>query len=163
MDMLIHRIKNSTAWHAGAFLFYLGLLLWLGSQLWTNFGPTPKVPRTTSDMFGLCRNTVLQEIESPDKKKVATLLASDCGGTTGWQTGVNIHHRVNDKTYRGLLLLQGRPDEYSIKWENEYTVVASGFRFADVLALRKENLAGAKVALHPLDLDRSKRQNSETE
>jgi hypothetical protein len=158
--MLISRIKNSKAWHAGALLFYAGLFLWIGAQLWENFGPKPKVPRTTTDVFGLCRNTVLQEIESPDKTKVATLGVSDCGGTTGWQTGINILHRANGKTYRGLLLLQGRPDDYRIRWENEYTVIASGFRVADVLALRKEDLAGAKVVLNPLDLDRSKQSTS---
>ena len=160
--MIVSRITDSKAWHAGAALFYAGITLWLGLQLWENFGPKPETPRTTTDLLGLCRNTVLQELESPDKKKVATLGVSDCGGTTGWHTGINIHHRVNNKTYRGLLLLQGRPDTYAIRWENDYTLVASGFRIADVLALRKEDSPGAKVVLSPAEQVPAKQSTSDT-
>ena len=154
--MKMSRVTSSRLWHAGAALFYIGLTLWATSRLWENFGPKPKTPRTTTDLFGLCKYTVLQEVESPDRTKVATLGVSDCGGTTGWQTGVSIHNRAINKTYRGLLLLQGRPDGYSINWENGYTVTASGFAITDVIGLRKENLAGAKVVLKPMELDNKK-------
>jgi len=160
--MIVSRITNSKAWHAGAAIFYAGLILWIGSQFWETFGPKPETPRTTTDLLGLCRHTVLQELESPDKKKVATLGVSDCGGTTGWQTGVNIHHRVNDKTYRGLLRLQGRPDEYAIRWENEYTVVASGFKISDVLALRTEDSSGARIVMNPVEPVPAKQSTGDT-
>jgi hypothetical protein len=160
--MNLSRITTSSAWHAGAALFYIGLTLWAASLLWENFGPKPETPRKTTDMFGLCQRTILQEIESPDKKKIATLAVSDCGGTTGWQTSISIHHRVTDKTHRGLLILQGRPDKYSISWENGYTVVASGFLIADVVALRKEDLSGGRVVLRPTELVHTKHHAVDT-
>lgn len=160
--MKLSRITNSKAWHAGAALFYIGLALWATSRLWENFGPKPVTPRTTTDVFGLCRSTVMQEIESPDKQKIATLSVSDCGGTTGWETGVSIHHRVANKTYRGLLILQGRPDKYNISWENDYAIIASGFSIADVRVLRSESHAGAKVVLRPTEFFNVKYHAGET-
>jgi hypothetical protein len=55
------------------------------------------------------------------------------------------------KTYH-LLLVQGRPDDYKITWENEYTVVASGFTIQDVLQLRRDNFSGTRVLLRPTDI-----------
>jgi len=153
--MKLSRVTESRLWHAGAAIFYIWLALSFISQLWEAFGPSPKTPRTTTSFFGMCQYTVLQEVESPDKDKVASLGVSDCGGTSGWQTGVSVHNRVMKETYH-LLLLQGRPDGYRINWENEYTVVASGFSIGDVLELRRDNFSGAKIVLRPTDLRSSK-------
>jgi len=143
---------RSVAWHVGAALFYVSLVWFalphVGRLLSLGPASVGEVPRTESGLF--CQTTVLQELESPDKNLVATLSYVNCGGTTGWSSGVSVFDKQTRKTHRGLLLLEGRPDNYRIRWADSSTLVAGGLQASDVQQLRQSAEAGLRVVLSPL-------------
>ena len=143
---------RSIAWHGAAILFYAGVVWFslphIGRLLSLGPASVGEVPRTESNL--LCKTTVLQELESPNQSLVARLTSTDCGGTTGWSSGVSVFDKQTRTTHRGLLLLEGIPDSYRIQWTDSSTLLASGFQARDVQALRQSKDAGVRVILSPL-------------
>ncbi|MBT9495054.1 MAG: hypothetical protein IV107_22505 [Paucibacter sp.] len=131
---------RSWIWNAGAFLFFAGLAI---SALFTGavylFAVKP----------GICTNTSVVEVKSPNGKKLAKLGYRECGGTTNWQSGVSITDVSSGETYSGLFGLNGRPDGLSLFWKNEYTLVVSGFDLESVLWLKQDNSSGVALVLRP--------------
>ena len=143
---------RSIAWHGGAILFYVSVVWFslphVGRMLSLGPANVGEVPRTENGL--LCQTTVMQELESPDKNLVARLGYVNCGGTTGWSSGVSVFDKHTRKTHNGLLLLEGRPDSYRIRWADSSTLVASGFQASDVQQLRQSKEAGVRLVLSPL-------------
>ncbi len=146
------RIIRSRLWNAGAFIFYVALVIYslsfiadLASDQSTEDGKQ----KTRKDFFGLCQFTEVQEIASPDGKKIVKLGYSDCGGTTNWQSGITIFNADTGKTYRGLFGIDGKPDGLKMQWTNDHTLALSNFPIDKLLWFNQENFSGTRIILEP--------------
>jgi hypothetical protein len=127
-------------WNAGAFLFFAGLLV---SAFF--YASTYLI----SEGAGLCEFTRVQELASPNGNKIAKIGYSDCGATTNWQSGLQIEDRASGKVFSGLFGLDGKPDGMTVRWENDHTVVLSGFPIEKVLWFKQDYFSGVKIVLKP--------------
>jgi len=134
------RNLRAWVWNAGAFLFFAGLLV---SAL--VYGGVLLLFKDGS----ICKITHTQELASPNGKKLAKLGYSDCGATTHWQSGLSIEDAATGKEFTGFFGLDGKPDGIKLRWENEYTLVISGFEIEKVLWLKQDNFSGVRVVLKP--------------
>ncbi|MCV2371371.1 hypothetical protein [Roseateles oligotrophus] len=134
------RSFKTWVWNAGAFLFFAGLLVsaffYAGTYL-------------IFEGAGLCEFTRVQELASPNGKKIAKIGYSDCGATTNWQSGLQIEDRASGKVFSGLFGLDGKPDGLALRWENEHTIVLSGFAIEKVLWFKQDYFSGVKIVLKP--------------
>jgi len=134
------RSVRTWVWNAGAFLFFAGLvvsaLFYAGTYL-------------IIEGAGLCEITRVQELASPDGKKIAKIGYSSCGATSNWQTGLQIEDRASGKVFAGLFGLDGKPDGLTLRWENNHTMVLSGFAIDKVLWFKQDYFSGVKVVLKP--------------
>ncbi|MCV2371400.1 hypothetical protein [Roseateles oligotrophus] len=105
--------------------------------------------KKSKDLFGLCEFTEVQELSSPDGKKLVKLGYSDCGATTNWQSGITVFNAATGKTYSGLFGLDGKPDGLKMQWENDYTLVLSNFPVGKLLWFNQDNFSGTKIVLQP--------------
>jgi hypothetical protein len=131
---------RSWIWNAGAFLFFAGLAI---SIVFT--AGVYLIDETS----GICSNTSVLEVKSPNGKKLAKLGYSDCGATTNWQSGISITDLASGKTYTGLFGLNGKPDGLTISWKNEHTLIISGFDLEKVLWLKQDYFSGVGIVLRP--------------
>jgi len=143
---------RSWLWNAGAFIFYAVLLIYSLSfsvDLVSKQSTEDGKPRTRKDLFGLCEFTEVQEMASPDGKKLVKLGYSDCGGTTNWQSGITVFNAATGKTYRGLFGIDGKPDGLKMQWTNDHTLALSNFPVEKLLWFNQENLSGTRIILQP--------------
>ena len=145
--MKLSRVTNSRLWHAGAALFYIGLIMWAAFRLWENFGPKPKIPRIEGDF--LCRTTILAELESPDKTRIETLATSDCGGFTTSSSGINILNLQDGKTHRGVFRISGQPRDLKVIWTDNRVLTISNFAIEEIRAFRLDGDPGMQVLIKP--------------
>lgn len=135
---LQHQSVRTWVWNAGAFLFFAGLvvaaLVYAGTYMMSR---------------GLCDLTPVQELASPDGSKIAKIGYSDCGATTNWQSGLVIEDPASGKAFSGLFGLDGKPDGMVVRWENDHTVVLSGFSIEKVLWFKQDYFSGVKIVLKP--------------
>ncbi len=139
MSILLRALKT-LVWNTGAFLFFAGLVV--SSILYTSSYFIFKVA-------DLCETTQVQELTSPNRKKVASIRYSDCGGTTNWQSGLQIEDSASGKVFNELFGLDGKPDSIVLRWENDHTLVISGFAMEKVLWFKQDYFSGAKVVHKP--------------
>ena len=138
--MKLQSIKTRI-WNAGAFTFFTGIVLYaiflLGSFL---------LDRVADN---LCSKTQTQELPSPNGNKIAELGYVDCGATTNWVSSISIHDLASGKNYRGLFVMDGKPEGLSLKWENDYTLAVSGFSIEKLQSLKQDNFSGVRLVLKP--------------
>lgn len=134
------RSIKSWIWNAGAFLFFAGLVVsavfYAGTFL-------------ILEVADVCEFTRVQELASPDGKKVAKIGYSKCGATTNWQTGLRVEDRASGKVFSGLFGLDGKPDGMTLRWQNEHTLVLSGFAIEKVLWFKQDYFSGVSIVLKP--------------
>jgi len=72
-----------------------------------------------------CRDTILLENVSPDKKWILTAFIRDCGATTDYSTIISIREQGKwfDSKRDPILFVVSGKEQLNIKWENERRVV----------------------------------------
>ena len=116
-------------WHAGAAIFWAGLILsipfWLLGYL----------------VASGCSFDEYEELYSPDQTMRAVVVNADCGATTNWQTQVYVEKVDGSRKTDILIRLDGHPKDmkYKISWLNDDEFLISEFDFDKMLGFKNQS------------------------